>query len=107
MIFEKRAFRLGESAILRVRGAELTSRWSYVGTELAYVGLRLDLYWLQLATVGRKVAYVGPCWVLCWPQSGLGGLPGASPNPFLVRIWPKMRPRWGQDGQDEAKLGPR
>ena len=61
MIFQKRVFRLGESAILGVRGAELTSRWSYGGTKMAYVGLRLDLYWLKLATVGRKVAYVGPC----------------------------------------------
>ena len=103
MIFQKRVFRLGESAILGVRGAELTSRWSYVGTELAYVGLRLDLYWLKLATVGRKVAYVGPCWAYIGPTRASE----ASRELIPSRIWPKMRPRKGQDGQDEAKLGPR
>ena len=98
MIFQKRASRLGESAILGVRGAELTSRWSYVGTELAYVGLRLDLYWLKLATVGRKVAYVGPCWAYV----GRSRASEASQELIPSRIWPKMRP-----SQDEAKLGPR
>ena len=103
MIFQKRVFCLGESAILGVRGAELTSRWSYVGTELAYVGLRLDLYWLKLATVGRKVAYVGPCWAYIGPTRASE----ASRELIPSRIWPKIRPRKGQDGQDEAKLGPR
>ena len=81
-IFQRMVFRLGESAILRVRRVELRSRWSYVGTKLAYVGLSLDLYWLKLATVGRKVAYVGPSWAS-----------EASQELNPSRIWPKMRPR--------------
>ena len=99
MIFQKLAFRLGESTILGVRRAELRSRWSYVETKLAYVGLTLDLYWLKLATVGRKVAYVGPSWAYVGPSRASE----ASRKLIPRRIWPKMTPRWGQDVQDEAK----
>ena len=81
-----------------VRRAELRSRWSYVGTKLAYVGLSLDLHWLKLATFGRKVAYVGP-----------SRASEDSRELMPSRIWPKMGPRWVKmkpRGQDEAKMGP-
>ena len=89
MIFQKRVFRLSESAFWGVRRAEIRSRWSYVETKLAYVGLSLDLYWLKLATVGRKVAYVGPCWACVGPSQASE----ASGELIPSRIWPKMRPR--------------
>ena len=103
MIFQKQTFRLGESAILGVRGAELTSRWSYVGTKLAYVGLRLDLYWLKLATVGRKVAYVGPCWAYVGPSRASE----ASRELLPIRFWPPgglSAPRGGPQKFPEIKV---
>ena len=59
--FKNGSFASARAPFWGVRRAEIRSRWSYVETKLAYVGLSLDLYWLKLATAGRKVAYVGPC----------------------------------------------
>ena len=77
MISQKRAFRLGESAIL--------------GGPQGRATVQMELCWDQ---VGLRWAYFGPisaqaglCWPtlgLCWPESGLGGLPGAHTHPILA-----------------------
>ena len=90
-------FRLGESAILGLRRAQIRPRWSYVGTKLAYVGPGLDLCWLMLAHVGRKVAYVGPGWGHVGPMLGLcwgyvGAESARTPNPLSVLDSPPLPP---------------
>ena len=62
-IFNKMVFRLGGSAILGLRRAERTPRWSYVGTQVASLGAGSALRWPMLAYVRPRSLHVGPSWL--------------------------------------------
>ena len=58
-IFQKIVFRLGGSAILGLRRAEMRPRWRYVGTQVASLGAGSELRWPMLALGRCMLALLG------------------------------------------------